>query len=82
MRNIISKDSMPVSSWSGGRTTEIFIFPVGERYSDRNFLFRISTAEVELDSSDFTSLPGHERLSACVSGERHLTDNGSDSLRV
>ena len=44
---------MPVSSWSGGRTTEIFIFPVGERYSDRNFLFRISTAEVELDSSDF-----------------------------
>nr|MDY5756311.1 HutD family protein [Eubacteriales bacterium] len=82
MRNIISKGSMPVSSWSGGRTTEIFIFPVGERYSDRNFLFRISTAEVELDSSDFTSLPDYERLIACLSGEMHLTHNGSDSIRV
>lgn len=69
----IKKEDMPVSNWSGGSTTEIMIFPKGARYADREFLFRISTAQVELESSDFTSLPDYLRVIASLEGELELT---------
>lgn len=79
---IIAASDMPVSLWSGGRTTEIYIAPEGALYAERNFLFRISTAEVELEESDFTSLPDYNRLIASVSGTMRLTHgaNGSEKL--
>lgn len=78
----IKKEDMPVSCWSGGTTTEIFICPRGAKYAERDFLFRISTATVELDESDFTSLPDYERLIASLDGEMLLTHNGSDGARI
>ena len=79
---IIAASDMPVSLWSGGRTTEIYIAPEGALYAERNFLFRISTAEVELEESDFTSLPDYNRLIASVSGTMRLSHgaNGSEKL--
>lgn len=79
---IIAASDMPVSLWSGGRTTEIYIAPEGALYAERNFLFRISTAEVELEESDFTSLPDYNRLIASVSGTMRLAHgaNGSEKL--
>lgn len=35
---IIAASDMPVSLWSGGRTTEIYIAPEGALYAERNFL--------------------------------------------
>ncbi len=69
----IKKEAMPTSSWSGGTTTEIMIYPRGAAYAERDFLFRISTARVELESSDFTSLPDYNRLIASIEGEMELT---------
>ena len=69
----IKKEDMTTSRWSGGTTTEIFIWPEGARYADRDFLFRISTAAVELESSDFTSLPDYDRLIASLEGVMELT---------
>ena len=79
---IIAASDMPVSLWRGGRTTEIYIEPEGALYAERNFLFRISTAEVELEESDFTSLPDYNRLIASVSGTMRLSHgaNGSEKL--
>lgn len=79
---IIAASDMPVSLWSGGRTTEIYIAPEGALYAERNFLFRISTAEVELEESDFTSLPDYNRLIASVSGTMRLAHgaNGREKL--
>ena len=68
----IEPSTMPVSRWSGGTTTEIAIFPEGAKYSERDFLFRISTAKVELHESDFTSLPDYERVIASVEGRMEL----------
>ena len=50
-----------VSRWSGGDTTELYLYPEDGDYKSGNFQLRISSATVEADRSEFTSLPGVER---------------------
>ena len=69
----IKKENMPVSSWSGGTTTEITIYPEGASYAARDFIFRISTASVEIEESDFTALEGFFRAIASLEGELLLS---------
>lgn len=78
----IAAAEMPVSLWSGGKTTEICIFPNGAVYAERSFLFRISTAAVELCESDFTPLPDYNRLIASISGTMRLSHekNGAETV--
>ncbi|MDN4165979.1 HutD family protein [Cytophagales bacterium LB-30] len=58
------------STWAGGRTTQLFIYPPEAEYKLRNFQFRLSTATVEVEKSDFTPLPGVSRelllLEGCI----------------
>lgn len=49
------------SKWSGGSTTELYIYPPQAVYREGNFKCRISSATVEVEKSDFTSLPGVKR---------------------
>ena len=69
----IEKADMKTTRWSGGTTTELLILPRGADYASRDFLVRISTALVELESSDFTPLPDYERLIGSVEGVMRLT---------
>ena len=69
-----------VSDWSGGRTVQLSIGPAGERYADRKFLWRISSATVELETSEFTALPDYERLIAPIRGEMILSHNGGEEI--
>lgn len=71
-----------VSSWSGGTTTQLAIFPPDAKYADRDFLWRVSSATVELEDSDFTPLPDYERLIAALEGEIVLTHDGGAPLRL
>ena len=57
-----------VSEWSGGKTRQIFIYPPGAQYADRDFIFRVSSATVELDESDFTPLPDYRRFLSVLEG--------------
>lgn len=66
---IFTKKDQKVATWSGGTTTQLFIFPVEAEYQKRNFLFRISTATVEIETSEFTSLPGFQRKLMILNGE-------------
>lgn len=61
------------SRWSGGTTTELYLYPEGGSYARREFLFRISSATVDLAESDFTPLPGVERYITPLSGGFTLT---------
>ena len=70
------------STWSGGTTTQIAIFPPEAEYADRDFLWRVSSAAVELEESDFTPLPDYERLISTLSGEISLSHNGGAPLRL
>ena len=64
------------SRWSGGTTTELFIWPQGADYGKREFSFRISSAVVELEESDFTALPGVMRYITPLTGGFTLTHPG------
>lgn len=62
----------PVSRWSGGVTRQIAIHPEGASYADRDFLWRLSTARVEAEESDFTPLFDYDRLICTLEGTIRL----------
>lgn len=71
----LTKNSYSTSTWSGGTTTQLAIFPPEAVYAERNFLWRISSATVELEESDFTSLPDYSRWISTLSGSMQLQHN-------
>ena len=76
----LTQKDYKTSRWSGGTTTELFIWPVGADYASREFSFRISSAVVELDESDFTPLQGVERYITPLTGGFTLTHPGKDPV--
>lgn len=48
---IIDESQFSTSVWSGGKTTEMYLYPQDASYKERNFLFRISSATVEDETS-------------------------------
>jgi environmental stress-induced protein Ves len=70
---IIDSGKFKPAQWSGGTTIELFIFPPAASYPERNFQFRLSTATVETDKSDFTSLPGISRKLMVLAGSITIT---------
>lgn len=69
---LLTRADYVTASWSGGTTTQLAISPEGAAYADRDFLWRLSSATVELDRSDFTPLPDYDRLLAVLEGEIRL----------
>ena len=47
--------------WGGGKTRELYIFPENTSYKERNFSFRLSTATIDVEQSEFTPLSGIRR---------------------
>ena len=78
----LSEDDYKVSTWSGGKTTELAIAPEGAGYGDRDFLWRLSSATVDLDESDFTELPDYDRLITPLDGVMTLTHNGGEPIEL
>ncbi|MBN2898806.1 MAG: HutD family protein [Clostridia bacterium] len=76
--NIIRKDSLNTTTWSGGTTTELRIMPEDGVYSERRFDFRVSTATVEAGESTFTSLPGVQRHLMILEGIINLRHQGME----
>lgn len=75
---IIPASSFKTSYWSGGTTTELFIWPQGSSYAERRFKARISSAFVELSESVFTPLPGVKRFLTPLCRGFSLTVNGKN----
>lgn len=61
-----------ITKWSGGETTELFIFPEDAQYKEGNYQFRLSTATVEVEESVFTSLPDVDRTLMVLEGKMEL----------
>jgi environmental stress-induced protein Ves len=59
---ITRKNDLVVSKWSGGSTTQLFIYPCIADYARRDFEVRISSATIEETPSAFTNLPGFRRV--------------------
>jgi environmental stress-induced protein Ves len=80
--SILSPQHFTTSQWSGGTTTQLYIFPANASYSERNFELRISTAKVEVAESTFTALPGFQRKLMILEGEIFITHEGHYSKRL
>ena len=66
---VLSKEQYVATPWSGGVTNQLAIDPEGAVYADRDFLWRLSSATIELEHSDFTPLPGYDRYLSVLKGE-------------
>lgn len=82
LRKKLTPEDYASSAWSGGLTRQIAIFPEDAGYAARDFLWRISSAEVALEESDFTHLPDYDRLIAPLKGAMILTHGGGAPVRL
>jgi environmental stress-induced protein Ves len=79
---VIQSKYLYPSSWSGGTTTELYIFPKSASYQKRDFLFRLSTATVEAEECTFTSLPSISRKLMILSGSIVINHKGHYSKQL
>ena len=79
---LLTKADYVTTSWSGGTTTQLAIAPEGAVYADRDFLWRLSSATVELDHSDFTPLPDYNRFLSVLEGEIQLKIDTDEPVPV
>jgi len=73
---IIRSEALETNLWSGGTTTELLIYPPDSIYKERNFVWRISSAKVETEISEFTSLPGVSRILMTLDGDLKIHHEG------
>lgn len=69
---IIKPEDFVTGVWSGGTTTQIAIYPEDASYDRRNFVFRLSSATVDTDRSEFTHLPDYDRWLMILEGSARL----------
>ena len=69
--SLVPKKNSKSSIWTGGLTSEYMIYPTSANYTDRDFLFRISSATIEQAPSEFTQFKGYYRYLV-------MLDNGLD----
>jgi len=76
----ISKKNLKPNLWDGGKTYEYLIFPYGSSYSDKNFLFRISTATIEKTPSVFTQFKNYQRFLIMLDNNLSLIRNSKTEI--
>ena len=78
----IEAAAQAVSRWSGGTTTQLAICPPDAVYAERDFLWRLSSAVVELPESDFTPLPDYDRILMILDGQLSLSHDGEEEYTL
>lgn len=79
---LITEDELTTSIWSGGTTSEIYIYPKGSSYKALDFKWRISSATVDLDHSTFTVLPKIYRYITTLEGAMDLSHNSGELIHL
>ena len=79
---IIKHASIKVSNWSGGTTSELYIYPENSNYKDLDFKFRLSKATIEVEQSIFTPLPNVKRKLMLLDGELELIHKHQHSKKL
>ncbi len=69
---ILKETDFKTTAWSGGDTTQIYIYPETAQYADQDFLYRISTATVLSETSRFTRLENYDRILTVLEGSMEL----------
>lgn len=82
MINLIKDEDFIATNWSGGKTTQIYIYPEDAKYKDLNFKFRISSATVELEKSEFTKLENVSRFITPLDNTLKLTHDHKNYIEL
>jgi environmental stress-induced protein Ves len=69
---LIKSENFQIKNWSGGTTTELYIYPSNSIFKERLFDFRLSKATIETEHSEFTALPDINRTLMVLEGETSL----------
>lgn len=77
----IKRENYKTTDWSGGKTTEIFIYPKESSLSERDFDFRFSSATVNLEESTFTRFEGYKRILMILDGKIKISHENSEGIR-
>ena len=80
--SLYRQDDYKTSQWMGGKTTELAIYPKTSKYLDRNFIWRLSSATIEVEESDFSKLPDYDRVLMVLEGEVVLSYEGQRVARL
>ncbi len=76
----IKKEEYSTTNWSGGTTSELFIYPEGANFQKGDYDLRISIATVESEQSTFTTLPDVERNLMVLKGTLRLEHEDHHSI--
>lgn len=74
MLKFFKKSELQQGKWSGGTTTELYIFPETARFGNDRFDFRISLATVDVMDTVYTPFPGIMRNLTVLDGTIDLYD--------
>ena len=77
--HIIPKEQQSTNPWSGGETTQLYIYPKSATVEHRNFKLRISTATVTAPESTFTNFEGYDRLLMILEGKLFISHSNFHS---
>ena len=77
---LINIEDQKTSTWSGGTTTELYIFPENSEYKKLNFKWRLSSAKVINKESTFSSLPNIWRYIMVLEGNLKLNHENHHNL--
>ena len=81
-KHIYNDDNYKLSKWSGGSTRELAIYPAGAEYLDRDFLWRLSSADSDKEESSFTKLPDYDRILMVLDGSVVLAHGDERSVSL
>lgn len=79
---ILEKGQQQVNTWSGGETRQLFIHPQQSNLKDLNFDFRISTATISTEHSDFSAFNGYHRKLMLLDGALEIVHDGHHSIQL
>lgn len=75
---ILNEEDYIRSKWSGGTTEQIYIYPEASSIGELNFEYRISSAKVDIEESDFTKMLGYNRIIMSLDNEIELNHWGEE----
>ncbi len=82
MVQLIPSSAHMTNKWTGGTTTQLYIYPPESSVKARDFDFRISTATVEAESSTFTPFKGYHRTLLILEGSLQIHHEGHHQRKL
>lgn len=73
---LISKDSNSPTEWYGGSSAELTTYPQNSSFANRDFLWRLGYAKINIPQSTFSKLCGVSRHLMVMSGKVELNHAG------